>query len=180
MGTSTYLLRLIRDWIYVTALAALVAVVLGSAVLSGGGDDATAAPQVVNPVPTATETPRPAPTAVPTPELWQQLLDTRRVLDLGTLADALKSYHARYGAYPSTRSAVENVCAGGTGAGCALAAVKAGLPYNDGTYNYLYRSDGATFTLYTRLEWAMATDGCAGDHPDALAGMPVYCKTGGQ
>jgi hypothetical protein len=177
MPASNLIRRLLRDRIYAGALAALVLIAIISA--SAGGSDAASAPPAPSAVATATDTPRPSPTAVPTPELWQQLLDARRQLDLATLGDALATYRARFGTYPSTGAAVASLCRQRTDAGCALSKVRAGLPYGDGTYDYLYRSDGATFTLYTRLESPLTSDECGTDHPPALAGTPVYCKTGG-
>ena len=175
MSISTLLRRLLRDRVFAGSLAALAAVTLISVTAAGGGGPArTYGPYAGA---TATSTTAPSATAVPTAQPWEQLLDARRVLDLAALAGALATYHQRYGNYPSTGGATAPVCHASTGAGCKLSAVSGALPYGDGTYDYLYRSDGATFTLYTRLQTPVTPDGCGGDRPEALAGVPVYCRS---
>ena len=54
--------------------------------------------------------------------------------------------------------------------------VESGLPFNDGTFDYLYRSDGATYTLVARLDTSVTPNGCgAVTLPPELAGHPAYC-----
>ncbi|MHB8514396.1 MAG: hypothetical protein ACYC9X_09900 [Dehalococcoidia bacterium] len=168
--------KLLRDPLYSGSLAALLAVAVISlaAGASGGASPGASAPRQA--VATATSTATAASIAVPTPQLWQQLLDARRLLDLQTLAGALETYRQRFGAYPATGGATTTLCKDSADAGCKLSSVGAQLPYNDGTYDYLYRSDGATFTLYTRLVTPIAPDGCDGAGPPALAGLPVHCQ----
>jgi hypothetical protein len=173
--------KITRDPVYLAALgvlglACVFALVL--AVTTGGSSGASA--DTAQPGPTAAATPTAvsavaSPSPEPTPQLWETLLDARRVLDLSTLRDALISYHQRFGAYPTTGGAVVPMCTTRGDAGCALSAVNSHLSYNDGTDSYLYTSDGRTFTLITRLQTPVTSDGCGGAVPAALVGLPAYC-----
>lgn len=180
MGITSLPGTLLRDRVYLGALAVLVAVTLVSlaAAAARGNRASGEAPGVA----AATPTSAPAPAAVPTPELWEQLLDARRMQDLTALQSALATYRQRFGAYPATGGGTGAVCQAGSEPGCKLSGVKPGLSFGDGTYAYLYRSDGKTYTLYARIQTAVAPDGCGADHPDALTGLPVVCRTssGGQ
>ncbi len=172
--------RLFRDPVYLGGLAALAAVFVVALVLgvSRGSSGAAASVAASNPTAVAAVTeaaPAPTPVAVRTPQLYEVLLDARRVLDLAALRDALATYHDRAGAYPSTGGALQSVCGAPADAGCALSSVSTKLSFTDGADNYLYTSDGSTFTLSTRLQTAVTPDGCAGAPPLPLAGMPVYC-----
>ena len=172
--------RLFRDPLYLGALVALVAVFVVALVLgmSQGGSSASASVASPSPtaVPTATQAAPPATVvAAPTPQLYEVLLDAKRVLDLAALQDALAAYHQRFGTYPSTEGAAQSVCGAAGDAGCALASVNAKLSYGDGSDDYLYTSDGSTFMLATRLQTAVSPDGCAGGAPLALIGAPAYC-----
>jgi hypothetical protein len=172
--------RFFRDPIYLGGLAALAAVFVVALVLgmSRGGSSASASVATPNPTALATATEAaaaPTPIAVRTPQLYEVLLDARRVLDLAALQDALAVYHQRFGSYPSTEGVAQSVCGANGDAGCALSSVNGKLSYNDGSDDYLYTSDGSTFMLATRLQTAVSPDGCAGSAPLALAGLPVYC-----
>ena len=169
---STFL----QDRIYACALGviALVAIVAVTMASIGGGSSSNA--QVAAPTATAVA-PSDTPVAAPTATLSESLLDARRVLDLKTLSDALATYKQRFGAYPATGGSFTWVCKSGLETGCALAKVKASLPYNDGQFDYMYRSDGTSYTLITRLQTPAKTETCAdGDAAAAqLSGSPVYC-----
>ena len=120
--------RFFRDPIYLGGLAALAAVFVVALVLamSRGGSSASASVAAPNPTAVATATeaaPAPTPIAVRTPQLYEVLLDARRVLDLAALQDALAAYHQRFGSYPSTEGAAQSVCGANGDAGCALSAV---------------------------------------------------------
>ena len=168
--------KLLRDPLYSGSLAALLAVAVISLAAGAAGGSGGAAPAPRQAVATATSTSIATPAAAPTPQLWEQLLDARRLLDLQTLAGALETYRQHFGAYPSTGGMATTLCKDSADVGCKLSSVSAQLPYNDGTYDYLYRSDGSTFTLYTRLQTPRVPDGCNGGVPAALAGLPVHCE----
>lgn len=168
--------KLLRDPFYLGSLAALLAVAVISVAAGAAGGSRAGAPAPRQAVATATSTSIATPAAAPTPQLWEQLLDARRLLDLQTLAGALETYRQRFGTYPSTGGATTALCKDSGDAGCKLSSVSAQLPYNDGTYDYLYRSDGTTFTLSTRLQTPRPPDGCNGGVPAALAGLPVHCE----
>ena len=113
--------------------------------------------------------------AAPTPQLYEVLLDAKRVLDLAALQDALTAYHQRFGTLSQHggRRAVRLW----RSRRCRLRAssVNGKLSYGDGSDDYLYTSDGSTFMLATRLQTAVSPDGCAGGAPLALVGVPAYC-----
>ena len=133
-----------------------------------GGADADGTPvAVVSPTPAATATP-----SGPTPE--QVMLDARRLLDLDTVAKALETYRTQHGAYPSTENNPMTLCASGFDPGCLLLAIAPKLPATDGFRPYWYRSDGASYTLYTRIETPDPAHVCS-DEPLALGGGSVYC-----
>ena len=177
-------MQVFRDWRYITPLLGLAAITMIGAVLAGSSSGGAAA--VVAPTATAPATeavPSPAPTSSPTPDLGAVLLDSRRKLDLAGLRDALETYRARFRAYPTTNSAFQAACASPSDALCALNGVAAKLSFTDGKRPYEYRSDGASFTLYTEIQVEPAAGGCFGDVPADLAGLHVFCVSsqgGGQ
>ena len=166
-----------RDKIYALALAAVV--LLGAAAFGfSRGDGGSSLPVLATAptaVPTATRSAQPTPEATPTTGA-QSALDARRIDDLHKIAAALDTYRTRSGAYPSSDGVTQWACKTGLEAACAIAGVQAGLHFNDGSYDYLYRSDGTTYTLFTRLDTAVSDNGCAGRTlPAELAGAPAYC-----
>jgi hypothetical protein len=106
-------------------------------------------------------------------------LDTRRRDDLSAAAAALETYRAKHGGYPPTNDEFGTLCAQAFDAGCLLTTVTNHLAASDGTYPYWYRSNGTTYTLFTRLQTPLADDGCPSQIPPALASMPVFCLSGG-
>ena len=177
-------MQVFRDWRYITPLLGLAVITVLGAVLAGSSHDGAAA--VVAPSATAGPTqaaPSPTPSRSPTPDLGGVLLDSRRKLDLAGLRDALEVYRARFEAYPTTRSTFQAACANPSDALCALNGVAAKLSFSDGRRPYEYKSDGASYTLYSEIQVEAAAGGCFGDVPADLAGHPVFCVSsqgGGQ
>lgn len=162
----------LTDRFYIVWSGALVAIA-GIALIAGaltGGDDA-AATVVASPtaVPaTATPTPRPLSDA-------QVLIDTRRVLDLNAIAEALEAYHEREGSYPSTEDNLMTVCASGFDPGCLLLTIDPKLSATDGYEPYWYRSDGASWVLFAQIERANPAHPCPEEVPADLRAGDVYC-----
>ncbi|MBI5283709.1 MAG: hypothetical protein HY874_01315 [Chloroflexi bacterium] len=163
----------IRDPRYIVPFAVLICVIGASAVL--GRSTSSAAGEPV-PAATATAAPTPAPPG-PSPE--DAALDARRRSDLVVIATLLETYRTRNATYPSTQNDFATLCAQAFDAGCLLTTVTKELPAKDGTYPYWYQSDGKTYTLFSRLQTAVADSSCPAQVPPALANMPTVCLSGG-
>ncbi len=171
----------VRDWRYIGPILGLVAITAAGVVLAGtSGNDAGA---VAAPTVTAVASPAATASAQPTSDLGAILLDSRRKLDLATLRDALETFKRRFGIYPTTNSQFQTACSNNSEAACALNAVASKLSFSDGARSYQYRSDGASYTLYSEIATADATSRCSGEVPPNLAGHSVFCVSsegGGQ
>lgn len=123
----------------------------------------------------------PTSSPAPTPGLDAVLVDSRRILDLATVRDALELYRERSGAYPSTAGDFSTLCVRAFDAGCLLLSVNPSLPASDGSRPYWYRSDGTTYMLLavTETEPEPPSGGCPTDIPAALTSGPVYCVGSG-
>jgi len=119
------------------------------------GPSATAGP---------TETPGPSPTAEPdAPTVTQENpaagadRDEIRVRDLQTISDAMETYRAENGEYPSTGGGIQTVCTfEDDDKGCDLKEVLDPIPSdplgNPGENGYWLESTEDTFTLYAQRE----------------------------
>ena len=164
----------IRDPRNVNPFAVLICVIAASAVLGRSTSTADGGPAA--PAATATAAPTPTPPG-PSPEV--AALDARRRSDLVVIATLLETYRTRNASYPSTQNDFATLCAQAFDAGCLLTTVTKELPAKDGTYPYWYQSDGKTYTLFSRLQTAVADSGCPAQTPPALANMPTVCLSGG-
>jgi len=166
------LLEILRDWRYTMPLAALAAITIIAAVLAGSPRrDATA---------NAGSTPEGSATAADvagTPSPGEVLLDARRRLDLAALRDALEDYRSRFGAYPSTGDVYQGVCAIAGEALCTLKWLTTKLPSSDANSGYRYRSDGATYVLFSPIASTGGSGGCPYDRPPELSSGYVFCLT---
>ena len=141
-----------RDPIYVAATAGLVILAMGAGAMSFRRHDPVRSPSsagvtsVASSTPVSTPLAALTPAAATTPAYSDVLLDARRQLDLGTLADALELYRTQYGAYPSTNNEFQTVCVNQYDAGCQLLSVTPKVSGSDGETPYWYRSNGRTFT----------------------------------
>jgi hypothetical protein len=171
----------LRDLPYVASLTTLVVVTIAAGALAlsdSGRGDAGGAP-IVQESPTAPAA-TPAVTATATPPPYADVLvDTKRLLDLSKIRESLERYHARQTTYPSTGGAFQTVCSQPRDAACVLLKTDPRLPVAEGENSYWYQSDGASFTLYTRLLVPPVGDGCPGDVPSEFDGSPVGCISGG-
>jgi hypothetical protein len=158
-----------RDPRYFGPFAALIGVIVLSAVLAGRSGGASAAPSAA----TATAAPRVA----RTPGADEILLDSRRFIDLNKLADTLKTLRQKDGAYPATDGVYKPICFAVGDPTCVLASLAGKVPASDGQYAYYYRSDGATFTLVAHTQVWPQQDNCPADVPAAFDGGPVLCVT---
>jgi hypothetical protein len=136
--------------------------------------------RVSSPAVVAQPSPLVQPTAVVTPALSPAaLIDARRQLDLARVQEVLEAYRARYGAYPSTDGYFTTMCASAFDPACKLLEVSRDWSPTDGYEPYWYRSDGVTYTLFSRAEDLPPSGNCASPTPPALAGGHVYCVSGG-
>jgi type II secretory pathway pseudopilin PulG len=166
----------LRDPRYIVPLAVLICVIGVSAALGRSASNAAGEPVASTPTAEATA----APTATPLgPSQEDAALDARRRSDLAAIAVALDAYRTRNGSYPSTQNDFATLCAQAFDAGCLLTTVTKQLPANDRTYPYWYQSDGTTYTLFSRLQTAVADSDCPAQTPPALANMPTVCLSGG-
>jgi hypothetical protein len=166
----------LRDPRYAVPFAVLICVIAVSAVLGRSTSSASGEPAAAAPTAEAT----PVPTATPRgPSGEDAALDARRRSDLAAIAAALDTYRTRNGSYPSTQNDFATLCTQAFDAGCLLTTVTKQLPAKDGTYPYWYQSDGKTYTVFSRLQTAVADSGCPAVVPPALAGMPTVCLSGG-
>jgi hypothetical protein len=172
----------LRDPLYSAAFATLVIIAIAAGAIAAADRTSGATPGDA-PVPAATatvrpaSTPRPVPTATPAENIWA---DSQRLLDLANVRDALQTYRARNGAYPSTDGDFSTLCARSLDAGCLLLSVAPDLKAGDGDEPYWYASDGATYTLLAVVSAQPETSGCPADLPAELRGRPVACvSTGG-
>ena len=166
----------IPDPRYTVPFAVLICVIAVSAVLGRSTSNAAGEPAVA----TATAAATAAPTATPSaPSQEDAALDARRRSDLVVIATLLETYRTRNASYPSTQNDFATLCTRAFDAGCLLTTVTKQLPANDGTYPYWYQSNGKTYTLFSRLQTAVADSGCPAQTPPALANMPTVCLSGG-
>jgi hypothetical protein len=172
-----------RDPLYLCAVIALIAVAaVAGGVALGDGSSADAGPQArTSPTaratePTATRTAAPAATA--TPSYGDVLMDTQRLLALAAARDALESFYAARGSYPSTNGASQTLCSSQADAGCQLRTIAPGLEATDGENPFWYRSDGAGYTLFARVAIPPAENDCPATLPAELEGNPVACISG--
>jgi len=161
-----------RDPRYFGPFAALIGVIVLSAVLAGRSGGASAAPQA-----TATVTATAVPRVARTPGADEVLLDTRRFIDLNKLADTLKTLRQKDGAYPTSGGVYKPICFAAGDPACMLPSLAGKIPASDGQYAYYYRSDGATFTLVAHTQVWPQHDNCPADVPAAFDGGPVLCIT---
>lgn len=162
----------LTDRMYIVWSGALIAIA-GIALIAGAltGDTPANANVVASPtaVPAnATPTPRPLSDA-------EVLIDTRRVLDLNAISEALVAYRDANGAFPSTENNVMTVCASGFDPGCLLLSIDPDLSATDGYEPYWYRSDGTSYVLYAQIERADPAHPCPKEVPADLAAGDVYC-----
>jgi hypothetical protein len=173
----------LRDPLYSAALATLAIIAIVAGAIAAADRTSGASPADAPPAATATSTAPPASTRVPiataTPaeNIWA---DSQRLLDLANVRDALQTYRARNGAYPSTDGDFSTLCARSLDAGCLLLSVAPDLKAGDGDEPYWYASDGTTYTLLAVVSAPPETSGCPADLPAELRGRPVACvSTGG-
>ena len=169
-----------RDPIYVAATAGLVILAMGAGAMSFRSHGPVQSPSSAAVTSIASSTPVSTPAAATTPAYSDVLLDARRQLDLGTLADALERYRTQYGAYPATNNQFQTVCFNQFDTGCQLLSVTPNVPGSDGETPYWYRSNGRTFTLFAPAAIAPSKDACPAEFPAALGDGPLYCLLGGE
>ncbi len=104
------------------------------------------------------------PAQIDSSRVRDELLDSRRKLDLGELHDALEAYAGVFGKYPSTSGKLTTFCSMWTDAGCDVLTHGQGLPASDGFVPYWYASDGDSYTLMAYVRDAPVIDEC----PDAV------------
>ena len=165
-----------RDPIYVAATAGLLVLAMAAGAMSFRNHGPARSPSSAAVTSVASSTPA----AATTPAYSDVLLDARRQLDLGTLADALELYRTQYGAYPSTNNQFQTVCVSQWDAGCQLPFVTSKVPSSDGETPYWYRSNGRSFTLFAPAAIAPSKDACPTEFPAALGNGPLYCVFGGE
>lgn len=162
-----------RDRRYLASLGVL-AIVLVTALLAGHRSTTNAQPAGGRQTVPATQTAVPTPSRDRTPGADELLLDSKRALDLKKIAAALATLHDATGAYPSTFDAFSIICATPQSTACALSALAGTVPSGDGQSPYWYRSDGRSYTLFTRTS-SLPNSACPADLPPPLLGSPVYC-----
>jgi hypothetical protein len=175
------LANVIRNPRYWLSLAVLIGVIVVSAAKGGSGSSGSSVSAQPTVAATVSNTATVAPTASPVvPSTADIELDRKRVEDLGAIAGVLESYRTKNGAYPSTHNEFGTVCDMPFDAGCQLVTISKTVPVSDGKYPYWWQSDGAAYTLFTRVQTLVAVSGCPSIVPPPLIGLNLVCRTGGR